>query len=335
MIRFVVPLILWFFLPTLASEADNQKILPSRSHSGILKKRSESVEIPYVFSKLTLTKGPLKAVKIDHPPKVARETPFSLVATAEATGSMLTHDYLEKLCNSVNEATRLNELGTVLSQHNFQTLKEKEKQGISQYTILAAIQSLRPQDIRVLDSDVEENHATVAVRGWSQHGPTQGIIHLVKEDEFWKIESEEWQADTTHMPIYSFLAPDHSAMPDDLISQITPGCERDGNFLGLQHIPFRRENKAIAFVFLMNKPKADLKAKVLPGEEYVPEKERGRMHIMWTGSKKYPKDQQIVDGRFMDVSVARYNEGFAPGEWNLILPRKKPKEIDFTMLWAF
>jgi hypothetical protein len=33
--------------------------------------------------------------------------------------------------------------------------------------------------------------------------------------------------------------------------------------------------------------------------------------------------------------VARYNDGFAPGQWNMIMPRKKPREVDIALLWSF
>jgi hypothetical protein len=338
MSRVVLWLILWLFLPTLISEADDQKILNPKSHSGILKKQPDSVEIPYVFSKLTLKSGPVEQARIDHPPKVARETPFSLIPAAEAT-EILTNDYLEKLCNSVNTATRLDELKAVLSQHNFELLKAKEKEGASQYTILAVIQSMRPHDIHVTDSDVQENRATVAVSGWSQYGPTQGVVHLVKDDDVWKIESEEWKADKDHMPIYTFFSPTKNAAPrNDLLAHISPDCAYKYNVLGLTQVPFHRESKAISFVYLMNKRKIDPNQhKILPGEDVAVIKDRGRMHILFTGSKKYPKEQMVVENYDypMDVSVAKYNDGFAPSEWNMILPRKKPREIDVSLLWSF
>ncbi len=332
----VVPLILLFVLPTLMSQADSPTV--NAAHKSLLK-QPDPVEIPYVFSKLTLKHGPIKEYLIDHTPTVTSKEGFSFISIAEAADSVLTVDYLEKLLQAVNDATALHELQPVLSAHNYQLLKAKEKEGVSQYTILASIQSMRPQNIRVLDSKIEEDRATAAVTGRSLFGPMPGLIHLVKDDGLWKIEREEWQAAPAPMPIYNFVSARAARdwKPNGLMAQLTPDCAPNRNMLSLQKVPFNKNKRAIMFVFLMNKPKVDLrKAKVLPGED-VSEDKRKYMHVMWTGSRKIVRDQALFqDGYYpADVSIAHYDDGFAAGEWNMVLPRKKPREVDISLLWSF
>jgi hypothetical protein len=250
----------------------------------------------------------------------------------------LTVDYLEKLLEAVNDATALHQLQPVLSAHNYHLLKAKEKEGVSQYTILANIQSMRPQNIRVLDSKIEEGRATAAVTGTSQFGPMPGLIHLVKDDGIWKIESEEWQAVNKPAPIYSMVS---SRLTSEwrrpgLISQLSPDCDAKHNILGLRKVPFNKDKKAIMFVFFMDKKNDLRKAKVLPGEN-VARDERGYMHIMWTGSKKIVREQAFIqDGYYpADVSIGHFDDGFEPGEWNMVLPRNKPRAIKLAWLWSF
>jgi hypothetical protein len=339
--RFVVPLILLFVLPTYPSEADTASV-NLHSHKSLMK-QPDPVEIPYVFTKLIkliLKSGPIREYTIDHSTKPVQKEGFSFISIAEAADSVLTVDYLEQLLNAVNKATALHELQPVLSAPNFQLLKTKEKEGISQYTILATIQSMRPQNIRVLDSKIEEGRATAVVTGRSQFGPMPGVIHLVKDDGLWKIEREEWQAAQSQLSVHNFLSP--RAFREDtkragLIAQVSPDVQVNRNMLSLTKVPFNKDKRAIMFVFLMNKSKSDLrKAKILPGENVAQDK-RGYMHIMWTGSKKIVRDQSLFqDGYYpADVSLAHYDDGFAAGEWNMVLPRKRPREVKMALLWSF
>lgn len=91
-----------------------------------------------------------------------------------------------------------------------------------------------------------------------------------------------------------------------------------------------RKKQAFMFVFLMNRQKPQ----EAPKEDLA--KKRKHMHIMWTGSKKLMPKQKNIENKYpIDVSIDNYSDGFVPGEWNLALPDKKPREVSISFLWSF
>jgi len=91
-----------------------------------------------------------------------------------------------------------------------------------------------------------------------------------------------------------------------------------------------RQKQAFMFVFLMNKPSQE----VAPVQKVSAQ--RKHMHIMWTGSKRLMPEQKNIENKYpVDISIDNYSDGFMPGEWNLALPDKKPKEVSVSFLWAF
>ena len=88
-----------------------------------------------------------------------------------------------------------------------------------------------------------------------------------------------------------------------------------------------RHKRAFMFVFLMNNRQVN---------QEKAEKPHKRMHILWTGSKKMFTDQTIIDDEYpIDVTIAPYKDGYSPGEWNVVLPNKKPREVLVSFLWTF
>ena len=111
-----------------------------------------------------------------------------------------------------------------------------------------------------------------------------------------------------------------------LISAISPDYTVKRGFLSLSKVSYTRHKEAIMFVFLMNKDKADITT--------AKDNPRARMHIL--GSKKIFPEQRLIENEYpVDVSIARYDDGYAPEEWNLILPSKKPREVKVALLWSF
>ncbi len=111
------------------------------------------------------------------------------------------------------------------------------------------------------------------------------------------------------------------------LSQVSPEYKVKRNFLSLTKISTDKHRRAFVFVFLMNNKETARNNK---------DKERTRMHVMWTGSKKVMKEQKIIKNEYpIDFSIANYEDGYAPGEWNFILPNKKPREVRVSLMWAF
>jgi hypothetical protein len=109
------------------------------------------------------------------------------------------------------------------------------------------------------------------------------------------------------------------------LSETTSEYTIDRNWLGLTQILEDKKKRAIRFVFCMNKKNKNAQ----PAE-------RSRIHVMWPGSRKRMKDQILIEKEYpVDVSVANYRDGYAPREWNIALPSKKPKEVTVSLLWSF
>jgi hypothetical protein len=109
----------------------------------------------------------------------------------------------------------------------------------------------------------------------------------------------------------------------NLLSTISPDHRIHYGFLSLSKIHNDKNTRAITFVFLMNKDKNAPK-----------DSPRMRMHIM--GSPKIFKEQRIVQNELpLDVTMAKYDDGYAPREWNMVLPNKKPREVKVELLWSF
>lgn len=125
------------------------------------------------------------------------------------------------------------------------------------------------------------------------------------------------------------ISPSHRSGAKDLIDDVSPEYVVDRNFLGLSKVPQDRRKRAIMFVFLMNKHKVDPEKPVV-----LRDNTRTRLHIM--GSKKIVNEQKIVDDEYpIDISIAKHDDGYASEEWNLVLPKGKPREVMVSLLWSF
>jgi hypothetical protein len=108
------------------------------------------------------------------------------------------------------------------------------------------------------------------------------------------------------------------------LSDVSPEYIVDRNWLGLTKIVGDRNKRSIMVVFCMNKKKKETQP------------QRPRIHILWTGSKKRMTDQMLIEREYpVDVSIANYRDGYAPREWNIVLPNKKPREVRVSLLWSF
>ncbi|MBL8013817.1 MAG: hypothetical protein JNN05_08225 [Candidatus Omnitrophica bacterium] len=68
---------------------------------------------------------------------------------------------------------------------------------------------------------------------------------------------------------------------------------------------------------------------------YAKSNPRTHMHVLWTGSRRLMKEQKVQQQYPIDFSIANFDDGYSPGQWNLILPDKKPREVVVSFLWNF
>ena len=116
------------------------------------------------------------------------------------------------------------------------------------------------------------------------------------------------------------------------LSAVSPEYTVKKGFLSLTKVSVDRNRRALMFVFLMNQDKVD--SGKLKGQ--VSDNHRTRVHVLWPGSKKIKLEQRLIEHEYpVDVSIANYEDGYAAGEWNLVLPTKKPREVKVSLLWSF
>ncbi len=116
------------------------------------------------------------------------------------------------------------------------------------------------------------------------------------------------------------------------LSEVSPEYTIDSGFLYLTKVPYNRSKRSIMFVMLMNGDKHGLQqTKDLDSLHSGP-----RVHVLWPGSKKIKLQQKLIKDEYpLDISVANYEDGYAAGEWNMVLPYKKPREVKVSLLWVF
>jgi hypothetical protein len=122
--------------------------------------------------------------------------------------------------------------------------------------------------------------------------------------------------------LYLTSAPVSPQTYTDFVRDVTPEYKIK-NKVPLTKVSTTRRKDAFTFVFVMNK------------REKV-EKSPSQMHVVWTGSKKIVSDQKVIEDKYpLDVSIDNYDDGFASGEPNMVLPSRRPKGIGVAFVWAF
>jgi hypothetical protein len=313
-------LIFCFFLPLSTCKAD--------------------AEISYGFAHVKFFTTPLPEVKIDHSSDVKAAISLSIISTAEAAvipDEFKVKDF-EKIYNTISDAGQLDDLKPVLSDKNFELLKAKVKDGVSPYVVLAMLQAAHPQKIRIIDSRIEEGRAEFAVVGQSVWGPVQGKIQMIKVDGAWKIENESWQSGKYAEHRNALIFKDLKSLSDvnqyiypdpvSVASSVSSDYFMQKNPLQLSKVSNNRRKRALMFVFFMDKAQVD------PDRAAVKDDLRGRVHVL--GPKRIFPEQQVIEDKYpLDISGAKYTDGYAAQEWNFVIPSGKPREIAVSWLWSF
>lgn len=353
--RLLFPLVFYFFLTTSVSGAEMSAFedaprvpIPSNIVNPQISQDiplPHVIDIPYGSLNLSWSNGSAQEVKIDHrlPPNVDNSLSFVQVAQA-AEMDDLTPEGFENLWGSIQGARQLKDLKNSLAPGYFQKLQAQVESGVSQYVVLANMQILRPQKIHIRDFNIENSRAEFLVSGHSLFGPVQGLVQLVKIEGDWKIDQESWYAGgkDDKRPIGVALKPleelkYYGDVPSGLFAEVSPDYEVPRNFLSLAKVPYSKDKEAVSFVFLMNED-------TMAQEEQVHSEEGGTlknshrqsMHVVWTWTKRFMVEQKRIANQYpVDVSIANDEDGYAPRQWNLVLPEKKPREAVISLLWAF
>jgi hypothetical protein len=176
---------------------------------------------------------------------------------------------------------------------------------------------VQPSILKIQDLKSAENREIVPI-------PERPVKWTVRQVEI----EHAWGKDSITASINS--KPAHRAY-EAFLSTVSP-MHTNRKLLGLSKVPFDREKKELSFVFFMNRDKVDSRrSKVLDQDE-----QRPRMHVLWPGSKQMDMDQNLIKDKYpVDVSIANYEDGYAPGELNVVLPSKKFREVKVSWAWSF
>lgn len=335
---YLMALTVWVFLPILTSRAD-----------------TDSLQISYTQSQLTFSTGSVREVRIDYRAPAPKNEGLSLITPAHAAPPPFKAQDFYTIYDHLNNAFRLNDLKPYITDAYYDQLQARIKAGASSHAVMAMLQAMRPQKAAILESKIDDTHAELILTGRSNLGVMRGRVHLVGTDAGWRVEREQWyvggkEKKDSFGASYDMLSGRttqvHPAQVD-MMSSVSPDYVINRNFLDLTKISKSRRKQSVMFVFLMNGKKDNTEeqqgiGRLLPKQTLFhydamdKNHQRNRLHVMWTGPKKILKDQKVIENEYpVDLSIARYDDGYAPGEWNMVLPNKKPREVAVSLMWSF
>lgn len=144
-----------------------------------------------------------------------------------------------------------------------------------------------------------------------------------------KMENENWDIEDKTISKNNL----HTQRPyDGFLAAVSPGYTIRRGFLSLAKTSVNRNKQSLMFVFFMNSDKKDSSKTTNQDSD----NSRARVHVLWPGSKKMNLEQRVIKNEYpVDVSIANYEDGYAPQEWNLVLPTKKPRKVSVSLMWSF
>jgi hypothetical protein len=344
-------IIFCFFLPHSTCKAETASLYAISNtslHTDSLKKQDPQaapdhglVEISYGFMDVKFYNGPVPELGIERPSRAKTGLSVALISTAEAAvppDAVMVKEF-ERICNAVSDAGRLDDLKPVLLDKDFAFLKSRVKAGVSQYVVLAILQGMRPQVIRIVDPLIEEGRAEFVVLGNSTWGPMWGQIHMVKVEGAWKIEEESWHAGKYSEQRDGLVATVFKSISDvDQYIHPDPAGPApkmsSGNVVWKRPLTHTRVNdhrrkQAFMFVFPLNQDKAGSGRSAALRDDT-----RTRIHGL-RSIKLSPEQESNVNRYLADLFVEKEEERYTPGEWNIVVPNKSPHEVTVSWLWSF
>lgn len=314
---------------------------------------SPAVTSTYSYGPVSISTSafPVDFLELDLPEsdQLAGETlmdKMSLVGVAEAAmdpAEVIITNFMTQY-GRLKESVSLDEVRTVMTQDAMAGLEEKLAAGVQEIMIVEMLKSMFPDmELEVYDAAVTPNEAVLAVRDARQRKDIQGVIVLRQESGSWKIQQAQWLEDPDYLRnpnpfdlVESTLLLTYAegADPVGMKEQWEYAPYRlDSNVLSLQRVSNKFTKSSFVFVFLVERKKRVDPDTELPANK----KTTSQLHILWTGPRQLVPQQRVYsDLRLpLDVSVAHYKQGYKSNVWNLRLPRRRPKEVSFVLLYKF
>ena len=306
----------------------------------------EQTELQFAGTRLSFFSEPVEQVILADAPKAKESGIPLIVGIAEASfeDPEVAIEFFINANKTIQQAAHVEDIRPVVSATYIQGLNQKITKGVNENIVLSMMQGLRSDSVRVIDTRIEKGHARLAVMGKSFLGDMQGIVYLVKEGEYWKIEKEAWYSGDgirrdSQRPLYQLALPNpvqaiENIDQDQPFALSRPQYRIDSDTLNFRNIhPTVRKN-AFNFIFFIEKGRA--KDAQIDEELGFRKKESTQLHIMWTGPKEMVPSPKIYRNQYpLDVSIADDKNGYVSGEVNLRLPQRKPNEICGTFMMNF
>jgi hypothetical protein len=341
----IVGLILSVFFPVTMTFADSLIFENGKSTDLINPQSIEDkpqAELEFGLTSLSFYNDKIQQIALEKNVG-GKDFPLTLVGVAEAANesAVFLKEAFYKIHQTIQQASSLKDLEPVVTPGYLNVIRNKAQSVSQEAFVLKMIQGLRPEKAQVIETRLNEDHATITSVGKSQFGKVYGKMELVQEKTGWKLEREKWYlADKTDFDKGKPIAT--AAL--NLDPQQTENVLGRRNILGSNYkfhratMVLQRANptvrkNAFAFTFLMN----DENKKLKKDSDSDLASQRTQVHILFPDLNKIVPDNTVLINRDtpVNVSVANDDDGYAPGELNLRLPKKRPNSVTASMMWAF
>lgn len=345
-----IGLILSLFFPVSMTLADSLVFENGKTsdllESSVLESKPQA-EIEVGLTSLSFYPEKIDKIALEKTPNKSG-FPLSLVGVAEASSEAAgpLKDAFYKIHKTVQQAHSLKDLESVVTPGYMNVLRNKIKSPAQEAFVLMMIQGLRPEKAKVVETRLNENRATVTSEGQTQFGKVYGKMDMVEDQSGWKLEREKWfLADKAEFdnnkPIATAALNLDPQQTESVLGRKTilgtPYKFHRATMVLQKANPTIRKN-AFAFTFFMNNENKKLhKGKEFDLVNGKPVNQTTSVHILFPDLDKIVPANTILYNRDtpVNVSVANDDDGYAPGELNLRLPKKRPNAVTASMMWAF
>ncbi len=242
---------------------------------------------------------------------------------------------------ALRTALRLEDVRPFLTTQAYQVLVNKRNAGSKELLILQLLKSSIPEDITIIQTQLNDNTATVLARGRMNGEDFWGTLILAKEEGQWKLSLETWYGNQNTPIIIENLAKAENFLnqindrPANNFITWADAVGRPKSTLPLEYGRIRTPKKSFCLFFFIDPEKSKKKNTndLAPIVTATPSPD---LHIVWPSNVRHdPKVYEGDNDEGFDVSIAADKDGYYPNKINLRMPKGKPREVYVGLLVAF
>lgn len=273
--------------------------------------------------------------------------PSLFVGVAEASAvppDTLMRDFLNAQ-RKIQQAKSLKDLDESATASYIKPLQDKVAAGANERIVLSMLQTIRPENVQIKDTRSQKDQGKITLAGDSAFGKVQGVVYMVRENNTWKIDRENWFSDQKSKIASEKDLLSTMNIPEPLDNPIqyasysdleSPDYHFNRNVLNLRTAHPNIRKRSFMFIFYVEK-KDHLKEHLAdPDDKGVFAKRPAPLHVLWTGPRSMVPEQTVVKYDYpINFSLADDNDGFMPGGMNLQLPKKRPNGVSMSVMMTF